>query len=340
MGGAIVSYTATFDASHKVKTGGSHATNYERHIGRDVDLEAGFEFVHQNPNIDAERTHLNITRVNDGQGGFRKLEVTQDANGKSRPPSAEFGDYLHERLSTVKAKLRKDAVVMRPVILQLDPEWFADHNPDWRENGLNEHARRFVSTQLKWARSEFGHENLVGYSMHMDETNPQLQLLVTPVTEDGRLSQKDFFKGPSDLRRQHQESREALAKSGYDVDFGAKSRSTEHLSSAEYAAKSNRLRKRVAEVGAREAKATTRDRKLGARERELHDREREGFERGWAEGRDAAEAAARADLVALDLVPAEDDTPILPRRRAPQRNEKNLTPARERYLSYTRQHTR
>lgn len=334
-----MSYTATFDASHKVKAAGPHRVNFERHIARDVDQAHGFIFGHQNPNIDPARTRLNITRVNDGHGGFRKLAVTESGEGKPRPPSAEISDYLGARLGTVKSKLRKDAVVMRPVVLQLDPEWFEEHNPSWRMTGLNSQARKHVSAQLKWARQEFGHENLVAYSMHLDETSPQLQLLVTPVTNDGRLSQNDFFKGPSDLRRQHKESREALAASGYQVDFSVSSRSTEHLSSAEYAAKSKAVHDKAVEVDARDAKVTAHARRIEARERGLRELEAEGFERGWAEGRDAAESAARADLMALDLIP-DDDTPILPRRRAPKREKKDLTPARERYLEYTRQRTK
>lgn len=334
-----MTYTATFDASHKVKAAGPHRVNFERHIARDVDQAHGFTFGHQNPNIDPARTSLNITRVNDGHGGFRKLAVAAGEQGKRRPPSAEIGDYLDTRLETVKNKLRIDAVVMRPIVLQLDPAWFEEHNPTWRTAGLNNQARKHVSAQLTWARREFGHENLVAYSLHLDETNPQLQLLVTPVTSDGRLSQKDFFKGPSDLRRQHKESREALAASGYDVDFRVSSRSIEHLSSSEYASKSDEVREKAADVDAREAKATAHELRLDVRERGLREREVEGFERGWAEGRDAAESAARADLMALDLIP-DDDTPILPRRRAPKREKKDLTPARERYLEYTRQRTK
>lgn len=335
-----MTYTATFDASHKVKAAGPHRVNFERHIARNVDQAHGFTFGHQNPNIDAGRTHLNVTRVNDGDGGFRTLAVTHRDNGKRRAPSAEIGDYLDKRLRTVKNKLRKDAVVLRPVVLQLDPEWFESHNPGWRTNGLNSQARKHISAQLKWARQEFGHENLVAYSMHLDETNPQLHLLVTPVTNDGRLSQKDFFRGPSDLRRQHRESREALAASGYEVDFSVSSRSTEHLSSAEYAAKSKAVHDKAAELDTREAKATAHERRLEARERGVREREAEGFERGWAEGRDAAESAVRADLIALDLIPDDDETPILPRRRAPKRETKDLTPARERYLEYTQQRTK
>src|SRR5690606_21746030 len=100
---------------------------------------------------------------------------------------------------------------------------------------------------------------------------------------------------------------------------------------------SKAVHEKAAEVDAREAKTAAHEQRLEARERALRERETEGFERGWAEGREAAESAARADLMALDLIPDDDDTSILPHRRAPKREEKDLLPARERYLEYTRQ---
>lgn len=243
-----MSYTATFDASHKVKASGAHATNFVRHIARDADQAAGFSFAQRNPNIDPARTSMNITMVNDGNGGWRAPVVTQDEKGNDRPPSAELTDYLDARLATVEKKIKADAVAMRPLVLQLDPKWFAEHNPDWREGGLNAEAEQYIGTQLDWAAQEFGQQNLPGYSVHMDETNPQLQLLFTPVTEDGRLSQKDFFKGPGDLQRQHKAHRQALADAGYDVEFKVTKRSKEHPSSEEFAKKADQARERAAEA--------------------------------------------------------------------------------------------
>ncbi|MEE8869521.1 MAG: plasmid recombination protein [Acidipropionibacterium acidipropionici] len=350
-----MSYTATFDASHKVKASGAHATNLVRHIARDADQAVGFSFAQRNPNIDPARTSMNITMVNDGNGGWRVPVVTQDEKGNDRPPSAELTDYLDARLATVEKKIKADAVAMRPLVLQLDPKWFAEHNPDWREDGLNAEAEQYIGAQLDWAAQEFRQQNLPGYSVHMDETNPQLQLLFTPVTEDGRLSQKDFFKGPGDLQRQHKEHRRALADAGYDVEFKVNSRSKEHLSSAEYAASARRLQAGGAnlardqdDLNARAVKVRVRESDVSAAERDLVRRQaraeqegrRSGFERGYEEGRVAGEESARADLIALDLLPADDSTPVLPRRRAPKPPPEKLTPARERYLSYTRQQSK
>lgn len=232
-----MSYTMTYDASHKVGHVGSHATAFVRHIARDADQAAGFAFTHTNPNVDASRTHLNETRVNDGKGGFRPL-----ASVDGRPPSEELESYLARRIATVKGKLRKDAVVMRPLILQLDPKWFEEHDPLWRQNGLSDEAIRYSLASLEWACEEFGQENVVGYSFHNDEHSPQLQVLFTPVTQDGRLSQKDFFKGPSDLKRQRKVLLDRMQSAGYDVQYATTERSKEHLSSAEYQRAADRAR--------------------------------------------------------------------------------------------------
>ncbi|WP_249121050.1 plasmid recombination protein [Brevibacterium sp. W7.2] len=347
-----MSYTATFDASHKVKAAGSHRVASARQIARDVDQAAGFDFGHRNPNIDPTRTWMNITMVDDGNGGWRTPVVTQAADGNDRPPSAELLDYLDTRLATVKKRIKADAVAIRPLILQLDPKWFAEHNPDWRDDGLNAEAERYIESQIAWAVAEFGHENLPGFSVHMDETHPQLQLLTVPVTEDGRLSQKDFFKGPGDLQRQHKEHRQVLADSGYDVEFKVTARSKEHLSSSEYATSAHRLlagKTKLArdqdELNARAVKVRVRESDVTAAERDLmecktqaeQEGRKSGFERGYEAGRAAGEESVRADLIALDILSANVDTPLLPRRRAPKPPPEKLTPARERYLSYTRQ---
>ncbi|WP_285364833.1 plasmid recombination protein [Microbacterium sp. LMC-P-041] len=231
-----MAFTMTFDASVKVKRG-AHARNLFRHIARDVDQAAGFDFPQLNVNIDSARTPLNVTVVNDGHGGFRS-----PASVEGRPPSDELNDYLQKRLTSVHRALRRDAVLMRPIVLQLDPAWFASNNADWRQSRLNAEARRYMGASLDWLCGEFGRTNVVGWSLHLDEYHPQLQVLMTPVTDDGRLSQKDFFKGPHDLKRQHRELREAVAASGYDVEYRVTERSREHLSSSDFQARAERLR--------------------------------------------------------------------------------------------------
>lgn len=286
-----MSYTMTYDVSHKVGRGG-HAKAFFRHIARDVDQAAGFSFPQANRNIVADRTVLNSTFVNDGKGGYRR---PQSVDG--RPPSDEFDDYLQQRLSTVTRALRKDAVLIRGVVLQLDPKWFEVHNPNWREEGLNRRAAEYTHAAIRWARGEFGEENIIGMSMHLDEVNPGLQLMITPITADGRLAQKDFFKGPADLKRQHREVRDAVAAAGYDVEYRVTERSREHLSSSEFQARADRLRDATSALEFELDVSLQRNKSLVKRSTALDEREEELAERETQVAqrqREAAAAQARA----------------------------------------------
>lgn len=292
-----MSYTMTFDASHKVGRGG-HAQRFFRHIAREADQQAGFYFAQANKNIVLERTHNNRTLINDGAGDFRKLK---SVDGK--PPSNEFQTYLNGRLETVKRPLRKDAILVRGLILQLDPKWFDEFNPNWRTHGTNEEAVDYMGASFDWATKEFGQENVLGFSLHLDEYNPQLQVLITPVTPDGRLSQKDFFKGPGDLRRQHKDLREHMAAAGYDVEDRVTERSREHLSSSEFQAKADRLRDATADAEAEKAtyetmlvSLTNRAKNLDQRQVSLSTRETElaAVRAQVQREREAAEEARRA----------------------------------------------
>lgn len=217
-----MAYTLTFDCSPsaKVKQGGSHATNHLRHVYRDGDEKMlGVVRGHSNPDIDRDRGHLNISMVNDAAGGFIPGN------------SALVAEYLDSRLETVTRKLRKDAVVIRPVVLQVDPIYVDEQCPDWRETGLNDEVMGRFDDLLDWAKQQFGQQNICGYALHLDEGSPQLHVTVTPVTDDGRLSQKDFFKGPGHLTNQHKNLREFMRSRGFDAEMAVSPRSKERLNS-------------------------------------------------------------------------------------------------------------
>lgn len=319
-----MSYTMTFDASHKVGRGG-HAKAFFRHIARDVDRKKGFNFPQANPNVDPERTVFNYTMVNDGQGGVRHPKSVD-----GRPPSDEFDDYLKLRLSTVTRPLRKDAVLMRGIILQLDPKWFAEHNADWREEGLNKEALSYMGASLSWAAREFGARNIVGFSVHLDELHPQLQLAICPVTEDGRLSQKDFFKGPADLKRQHAELREAVAVAGYDVEYRVTERSREHLSSSEFQRKADWLRDAASEMESGRRDLETMRRSMRSRASELEGRRAEAERKE----KDLAERRAAVELAALEA----NDARVRAQQghRAAERARKDAEAERERLRDLSR----
>ena len=191
-----MAYTLSFDASVKIKHNQHGA--FFKHIGRDVDKD-NTRFA--NPDIIPERTSDNFTCVNWGNG----FEACTDADDIERA--------LEHRLQAVKKPLRSDAVVLRPIVLQLDPAWYKD------KTRTEDEVYRVFDDMTEWAASTFGEKNLVYSALHMDETNPHLHIGFCPVTDDGRLSQKAWFSDPKSLMRMHTNFREFMRDKGYDIEM-------------------------------------------------------------------------------------------------------------------------
>lgn len=208
-----MSFTLSFDASQKIKA--ADAKGISNHIFRDaldVDLE------HSNQAIDPSLTQYNESFYYD-----------QKANGFKKCTSvSQVQESLQDRLSEVKKPLRKDAVVARGLILQLDPEYFQEGMS--KTKVLDAHT-----AMLKWAMDTFKAKNLIGLSVHLDESNPHMHILFTPVTDDGRLSQKDWFPDPVSLRKMHEDLRQYMEQEGYDINHDRQPK-RKHMSVTEYKA--------------------------------------------------------------------------------------------------------
>lgn len=151
---------------------------------------------HGNKDIDTARTKYNIDWT-----------LTNE-------PLDKLVEERLEREYKGKRALRKDAVVVREIIVQASPSVYEGLSLEEKRKK----ALQFTNDSLKWFRKEFGSKNVVAASVHMDETNPHTHFVIMPMTKDGRLSQKDFFKGPADLKRQHKEYREHMIKLGWDFE--------------------------------------------------------------------------------------------------------------------------
>lgn len=207
-------YTVSFDASIKCKK--SDLKGLLNHIERgSIDKKIN----HKNPNINNQKTENNFNFYFDkNQNDFSECtDLSQIENA------------LSDRLKEVKKPLRKDAVIARPLILQLDPDYYND-NEDEDDNNDS------VSAMLEWACNTFGKENIIGGSLHLDEASPHLHLIFTPVTDDGRLSQKDWFKSPKSLADMHNSLRTHMADNGFNIEMKRKktSKHVKRLTETEY----------------------------------------------------------------------------------------------------------
>lgn len=131
-----------------------------------------------------------------------------------------------------KRAMRKDAVLLREIIIQPSPDVFEGLNDEEKR----EKALDFMKDSHDWFDKEFGVQNVIGMSLHMDETNPHAHMFVMPMTKDGRVAQKEFFKGPNDFKRQHREYREHMNSRGWDFEVDNKYENSEGVTLKEYKA--------------------------------------------------------------------------------------------------------
>ena len=94
-------------------------------------------------------------------------------------------------------KRRKDAVLAVEYVMTASPEWFAQATP--------EQEKAFFQRSLQWLVDKYGADRIVTASIHRDEATPHLSAFVVPLTQDKRLSAKEFI-GSRDKMRADQTS--------------------------------------------------------------------------------------------------------------------------------------
>jgi hypothetical protein len=127
---------------------------------------------HSNSDIDHSRTHLNYELCRHGSY------------------SREVQERI-ERYRESTRKVRKDAVVMVEGIVTASPEWFESHT--------EAEARAFFADAFEFVKGFMGEENVIHYTVHVDETTWHAHWGGTPI-KDGQLSWKKFFDGRDALR--------------------------------------------------------------------------------------------------------------------------------------------
>lgn len=120
-------------------------------------------------NADQERTPDNQHLV---------AKSTDEAMGKLR-------DLLPE-------KRRKDAVLAVEYVMTASPEWFAIATP--------EQEKAFFQRSVQWLADKYGADRIITASIHRDETTPHLSAFVVPLTQDKRLSAKEFIGSRDKMR--------------------------------------------------------------------------------------------------------------------------------------------
>lgn len=127
---------------------------------------------HSNEDIDQEKSNFNKEYIE--HGSYR----------------AEVNERI-ERFRESSRKIRKDAVVLAEGVATASPEFF--------DGKSREEVMAYFDDVFEFCKSEFGEQNLVHFTVHMDETTPHAHFGFTPI-KDGTLSWKNYFDGRDALR--------------------------------------------------------------------------------------------------------------------------------------------
>nr|WP_172685972.1 MobV family relaxase [Staphylococcus hyicus]AKI06742.1 Pre/Mob [Staphylococcus hyicus] len=171
----------------KVKSG-TNTTGIQKHVQRENNN-------YENEDIDHSKTHLNYDLVNDNKQNFNNLI-----------------DEKIEQNYTGKRKIRTDAVKHVDGLITSDKDFFDNQKPEDTKQFF-EHAKEFLE-------QEYGKDNLLYATVHMDEKTPHMHYGVVPITDDGRLSAKEVVGNKKALTEFQDRFNEYVNQRGYNLERG------------------------------------------------------------------------------------------------------------------------
>ena len=127
---------------------------------------------------------------------YRERE-THNADQERTPDNQHLGaKSTDEAMGKLRAllpeKRRKDAVLAVEYVMTASPEWFATATP--------EQEKALFQRSLQWLADKYGADRIVTASIHRDEATPHLSAFVVPLTQDKRLSAKEFIGSRDKMR--------------------------------------------------------------------------------------------------------------------------------------------
>lgn len=117
-------------------------------------------------------------------------ERTPDNEHRAAESTAEATTKLK---AILPSKRRKDAVLAIEYVLTASPEWWV--------TASGAEQQQFFDASEKWLADKYGQQNIITATIHRDETSPHLSAFVAPVTQDGRLSAKEFIGNKSKMSK-------------------------------------------------------------------------------------------------------------------------------------------
>lgn len=171
----------------KVK-GSMNTTGIQKHNQRENNN-------YNNKDIRHEDTYKNYDLINDNKINYtEKIENTIHSN------------YSGHR------KIRSDAIRHVDGLITSDREFF--------EGLSEEETHQFFRDSLDFLQDEYGADNMLYATVHLDENVPHMHFGFVPLTEDGRLSAKERLGNKKALTELQDRFNQYVNQKGYDLSRG------------------------------------------------------------------------------------------------------------------------
>ena len=178
-------------------------------IGNHIDRAEGKE--HSYKNADPERKHLNQNFI---------------VNDSCKKP---LHKAIYERIKEGykgKKTIRKDAVKYLKHVLTGSHEDMITIAND------KDSLKAWVNVNYRFMAKEFGAENIVRFTLHLDERTPHIHCVTIPLTEDGKLSAKIVTGDKKTL--QERQTRYGNQMNTFGLERGVKGSKAKHSTLQDY----------------------------------------------------------------------------------------------------------
>ena len=167
------------------------------------------------------------------QHNFRERE-TANADAEKTPnnehlAASSTAEAMGQLRELLPEKRRKDAVVA--------VEYLFATSPEWAKTASGAAQATFFNKSMEWLENKYGAENVITATIQRDETTPHLSAFVVPITEDGRLSAKEFIGNKAKMSADQTSFAEAVQEVG--LKRGVKGSKARHQTIRQYYARVN-----------------------------------------------------------------------------------------------------
>lgn len=142
--------------------------------------------------------------------------------------AASYQQLVHAVNDRLPVRRRRDAVLCIEYLITASPEAFRRHG-----GHLDDLGNGYFQDALTWLRQRHGNEQVLCAAIHLDESTPHLVAYVLPLTQDGRLSARDFLGGPKAMTAM-QDSFHSACGAPRGLSRGAKGSKAKHSDISSY----------------------------------------------------------------------------------------------------------